>query len=60
MFQLLRSIFFFFFSTNYLFIYWSITDAKLFFETATQLGMMTDNTVRLECVCILLLRGIFS
>ena len=26
------------------FVDWSITDAKLFFEAPTQLGMMTDDT----------------
>ena len=33
---------------------YSITDAKLCFETPAQLGMMTDDTFRLVCVCILL------
>ena len=30
---------------------WSITDAKLFFEAPTWLGMMVDDTVRLVCLC---------
>ena len=36
-------------SQNFLnfFVDWSITDAKLFFEAHTQLGMMINDTVRL-------------
>ena len=41
------------------FFYWSITDAKLFFEAPTQTGMMIDDRVRLVCVYMLLLREIF-
>ena len=33
-----------------LFVDWSITDAKLFFEAPTQPDMMIDDTVRLACV----------
>ena len=45
-------------SYNFLnfFVNWSITDAKLFFEVPTQLGMMIDDTARLMCVYMLLLR----
>ena len=42
------------------FVNWSITAAKLFFEDPTQPGMMTDDTVRLVCVHMLLLREIFK
>ena len=38
------------------FVDWRITDAKLFFEAPTQQGMMIDDTVRLVCVYMLLLR----
>ena len=38
---------------------WSITNAKLFFEAPTQLGMMIDDTVRLVFVYMFLLREIF-
>ena len=37
----------------------SITDAKFFFGAPTQPGMMSDDTVRLVCVYMLLLREIF-
>ena len=36
-----------------IFVDWSITDAKLFFEASTQPGMMVDDTVRLVCVYML-------
>ena len=42
-----------------IFVGWSITDAKLFFEAPTQPGMMIDDTIRLVCVYMLLLREIF-
>ena len=32
------------------FVDWSITDAKFFFESAAQPGMMIDDTVRLVCM----------
>ena len=39
------------------FVDWRITDAKLFFEAPKfQQGMMIDDTVRLVCVYMLLLR----
>ena len=47
-------------SEKVLFVDWSIADAKLFFETPTQLGMMIDDTVRLVYLCVFLLREIFS
>ena len=37
---------------------WSIIDAMLFFETSTQLGMMTDDAVRLVCVHIIFGRNL--
>ena len=39
-------------SYNFLnfFVDWSITDAKLFFEAPTQMGMIIDDTVRLVCL----------
>ena len=33
-----------------LFVDWSITDAKLFFEAPTRLGMAIDDAVRLVCL----------
>ena len=39
---------------------WSITDANLFIEVPTQSGMMIDDTIRLVCVYMFLLREIFS
>ena len=45
---------------NYFFVDWSITDAKLIFEALTQPGIRIDDTVRLVCVYMLLLKEIFS
>ena len=36
-----------------IFVDWSITDAKLFFEASTHPGMMVDDTIRLVCVYML-------
>ena len=37
-------------TSKYIFVNYSITDAKLFFETPTQLSMMIDDTGRLVCL----------
>ena len=41
------------------FVKWNITGAKLPFEAPNQWGMMIDDTVKLVCVYMLLLREIF-
>ena len=49
-------------SYKFLFFFydWSIIDANLFIEAPTQSGMTIDDTIRLVCVYMFLLREIFS
>ena len=42
------------------FVDWSMTDAKLFFEAPSQPGVMINNTVRLVCLYMLLMRELIS